>query len=131
VELLDGVDQLGGLDALDVHELGLHRPLDLSRESIDQPHPGLSRRQMLSHSGPSCPGRPPPANGDRLARTQEARDPWITKHRRRGEEVDLPLERCRNDQGIDQVVRTLAIASSEWVDDDAGRSRPSLSVPLK
>jgi len=28
----------------------------------------------------------------------------MTKHRRRGEEVDLPLERCRNDQGIDQVV---------------------------
>ena len=36
--------------------------------------------------------------------TQEARDQWITEHRRRGEEVDLPPERCRHDQGIDQVV---------------------------
>ena len=60
-----------------------------------------------------------PANGDRPARTQEAGDQWVTEHRRRGEEVDLSAERCRDDQGIDQVVRVVDTEEHRAVGRDA------------
>ena len=62
-----------------------------------------------------------PAHGDRPARTQETGDQWVTEHRRGGEEVDLPPERCRDDQGIDQVVRVIDAEEHRAVGRDALR----------
>ena len=77
------------------------------------------RRRILSVAGGRCPNCgaeliPVPYRGIELDKCSRCEGVWLdvgdqpmTEHRRRGEEVDLPPERRRNDQGVDQVVRVV------------------------
>jgi hypothetical protein len=64
-----------------------------------------------------------PVHGDRPARTQETGNQWVAEEPRRGEVVDLPLERGPDDQRIDQVVRVVD------AEEHRARGRDALGVP--
>ena len=51
VELLDGAHELGRVDPLDVHHLGLHRPLDGGRERLHGRHRIMAVRLAVRRHG--------------------------------------------------------------------------------